>query len=161
MHSNIYEVSRQPIPESGYMTVDDLPMWFFSEIADYASEIAAERRSREIDWLNDGFYGLCTKNGDELVFNPGILGTFFLRKHSSFIESAAKLAGATYEAFIGGSGSDALAYTMFELRDAYDDRFGFYILDRDDGELKTLDSWLRSANLTRPWYVGGIIDYHW
>ena len=160
MHSNIYEVSKQPIPESGYMKVDDLPMWFFADTADYASEVPAERRSQEIDWLNDGFYGLCARNGDELVFDPGILGKIFLRKHSRF-EIAAKLAGATYEAFIGGSGSESLLYSLIDLKEAYDDGYGFYIYDRDEDELLTLDTWLRTANLTRHWFVGGIIDYHW
>ena len=143
------------------MKVDDLPMWFFADTADYASEVPAGRRSQEIDWLNDGFYGLCSRNGDELSFDPGILGTFFLRKHSRFVESAAKLAGATYEAFIGGSGNESLIYSLIDLKEAYDDGYGFYIYDRDEDELLTLDTWLRTANLTRHWFVGGIIDYHW
>lgn len=54
---------------------------------------------------------------------------------------------------------------MWQLKDAYEDQFGFYVKDSDDefncDELVTLTSFLRSAQPNTRYYIGGTLGYHY
>ena len=41
------------------------------------------------------------------------------------------------------------------LRDSYEDQRGIYIYSPETDSLVTLEHWLRSADLSRPFYIGG------
>ncbi|MBS5549066.1 MAG: DUF945 domain-containing protein [Oscillospiraceae bacterium] len=45
------------------------------------------------------------------------------------------------------------------LRDSYEDQRGIYIYSPETDSLVTLEYWLRNADLSRPFYIGGTIDY--
>ncbi len=160
MHSRIYELSDRPVPEDGRYSLSDVPEWFFSTIADYGDDIASGAREGEIRWLAESFHGLCVRDGDRLLFDPGTREKYFRPRYSQFLEHAGKLTGFPPEAFSGGEGNGELEYALFAVSDAYEDRYGFYVFDPASGELQTLHAWLRSADLTKPYYVGGIVDYH-
>ena len=88
------------------------------------------------------------------------LERYFRQAYSKFLAAAAQLTAYSYEAFCGKNGWRVLDHAVFELNDAYEDRYGFYVYDRDRSEFRTEDAWLREADLSAPWYVGGIVDYH-
>lgn len=46
------------------------------------------------------------------------------------------------------------------LQDSYEDQRGIYIYSPETDSLVTLEHWLRSADLSQPFYIGGTIDYH-
>ena len=45
-----------------------------------------------------------------------------------------------------------------KLNDCFNDKFSFYIYFQ--GELKTLDDWIRETDLSGSFYFGGTLDYH-
>ena len=47
---------------------------------------------------------------------------------------------------------------MYKLNDCFNDKFSFYIYFQ--GELKTLDDWIRETDLSGSFYFGGTLDYH-
>lgn len=161
MHSRIFEISDKPIQKAERFSFNDIPDWFFSSIADYAGDIDDEYRDSEIKWLAESFRGSCSRDGDKLTFEPETREKYFLLRYSRFMELAAKLTGYSYEAFSGEEGRFSLEHALFEVNDAYEDKFAFYVYDPRTCELETLHNWLRSTDLTVPHYVGGIIDYHW
>ena len=160
MHSRIFELSQSPVPEDDRYTYDCLPEWFYGQIADYSDDIPDENRSEEIRWFASSFAGACTCEGGKLTFAPDTVERYFRQAYSKFLAAAAQLTAYSYEAFCGKNGWRVLDHTVFELNDAYEDRYGFYVYDRDRSEFRTEDAWLREADLSAPWYVGGIVDYH-
>ena len=161
MHSRIFELSENPIPEDERFSQGDVPEWFLNSIADYTDDIPDDQRMSEIDWLVGMFHGLCTADGERLSFNPELKEQFFKPRYACFLEAAALLKECTYEAFWGGEGSRKLAHTLFLLNDAYEDKYGFYIYDPAEYELQTIHAWLRGADLSKKYFVGGILDFHW
>jgi hypothetical protein len=48
---------------------------------------------------------------------------------------------------------------MYNLKDAYDEKFGFYV-DGDEFSLDTFDTFIRYAEVGTKYYIGATIDYH-
>ena len=162
MHSRIFELSDKPVPADERFSFEDVPEWFFATVADYADDIlSAADRSEEIAWLVSTFHALCERDGDKLTLSPDTRKKFFRSRYSEFLEIAPRLAAYSYEAFCGETGSVAIETDLFRLKDAYDDQCGFYVYNRETCELHTLHFWLRRADLSKPYYVGGVIDYPW
>lgn len=136
---------------------DDIPEWFCGEIADYVDDLPESARQENIDWLVGSFHGICEKRGDQLVFH-GDARTYFADeyKYKKFVENLNKLRNVSLRSFVDPH-SD-LSYILFLLQSSYDNKYGFYIWS--DGDLATMDHWVRSADLTKTYYVGGIVDYH-
>lgn len=78
---------------------------------------------------------------------------------SAFLRFSKKIEHCTLEEFANGIEG------MFQLKDAYDDRFSFYVYsddEDDDGDnLDTFDSFIRGAEIGVKYYIGGTVDYHW
>jgi len=47
------------------------------------------------------------------------------------------------------------------LNDAFEDKFGFYIYDKEADQMVTLGTWIRFAETGQKYYFGGIVDYHY
>ena len=47
---------------------------------------------------------------------------------------------------------------MRTLKNAYEDKFGFYV--NADGETMSLDSFVRGCSAGEKYYIGATIDYH-
>ena len=161
MHSRIFELSSKPVELDERYNLESMPDSFFDTIADYGRDIEEEERNRDIDWFVSTFHGLATRTEDRITFDDEIREKFFQKAHTEFVAQAAKLAACTYEAFCGKDGHRELEYELFRLNDAYEDKYGFYAYDPESCDLQPLHAWLREADLTKPWYVGGVVDYHW
>ena len=161
MHSRIYELSEKPVRETERFGFTDVPEWFFSQIADYADDTNEVSRENEIQWFQSFFGDLCTVDGDKLTFDPDTVGKRLRKRYDIFLEKAEALKNHSYEAFCGKTGAPALELALFELNDAYEDRYGFYVYEPECCSLQTVYAWLRDADLSKPYYVGGIVDYHW
>jgi len=160
MHSRIFELSTKEVPEKDWVKIDDLPESFFGRISDWADEVEKEYRNSDINWLIQFFKGLGKREGDTISFQPDLKEQFFRTNYLKFVEAANRLAQCSYEEFAGIKISSQFRMAHYELKEAFDDEFGFYIYDHNNCELCTLDSWIRDADLTKKYYVGGIIDYH-
>lgn len=158
MHSRIFELSRSPIKASNRMTDSDIPDWFFTSVCDYA--VPSGQREQDIDWLTGYFHGLCSRDGIKLSFAPDIKEKCFRDSYEAFKSAASMLAETDYETFAGLKENTVFQLARLGISDSYEDRFGFYIYTPESETLQPLDTWLRSTDTSKPFYVGGTIDYH-
>lgn len=161
MHSRVFEISRSPIEIAQRLDPYELPEWFCSGIADYVDNTREEDREEELNWFTSRFGGHCKRSGNTVVFDPDTKKDYFQHDYAKFREAAAILAVCDYEDFCGSNPVSDFEMTIRQLKSSYEDQFGFYVYDRDNEELMTMDSWIRQTDLSGPLYVGGIVDYHW
>lgn len=161
MHSRIFELSTRPVDEDCRYYSDYVPDWFVNSIADYVQDInIPEEREEDIEWLASYFNGACMVNGDMLTFAENAKEKAFAEAFKEMKARAEKIAKADFDAFCGKRGLEELEMDMYHLSDAFSAKYGFYIYDFDTGSLRTIAAWLRDADISKPYYVGGIVDYH-
>lgn len=160
MHSRIFEISTEPIPQDEYMTDSyfDYDHWFFHDVADYVTD--DENRESSVKWLLDSLVvgdGLVTIDGDSFQLHEGFHAAYWSDRHRAFLEKANEMSGITAEQFAEG-GVSMLLYQAGEL---YEENFGFYAVTRDDNDgLITMDEFIRYAQVGVKYYIGGTVDYH-
>lgn len=159
MHSTVYELSDHPIAAEKFITSGYLPDWFFSSIADYATEMSGTERADSIATLAEHFGSLCTRRGNQISFSPQLKQTYFKESHRYFKEAAKALSKTDYDVFAGITPTTAFHLALNSITESYTDKYSFYIYE--DGKLSPLDNWLRSADISKPFYVGGTINYHY
>lgn len=159
MHSRIFEISRTPIDPEDYLKEYSIPDGFCGAIADYVDE-DTDRKS-DIEWLMQYLNGAATysEEDDSLSFQPKAMKKVFSAKYIAFRESLNDLSSVSEEVFFGESHDRDLSMMMYRLKEAYSNEFGFYIYSHDWG-LLTLDEWLRDADPSEKYYIGGTLDYH-
>ena len=160
MHSTIYELSEQPISKKRWTTIDSLPEWFFQTVADSAADTDEITRAVQIRCLEQHFGDLCARDGDQLRFVCDFKARYFRKSYPYFMAAVRALAKASYDMFSGIIPAPAFHAALSSVTESYADRFGFYVYDSDHAELFPLDAWLRTADLSMPHFVGGVIDYH-
>ena len=160
MHSNVYEVSATPIPSQRYARAGNLPDWFYEQICSYAENTDSIQRRQAIRELARFLGPLCTRKGDRLDFAPSLRDSFFRKGYVCFRAAAEVLAQTAYTVFSGSEKAPAFDLALSGLNDSYEDRYGIYIYMGTADTLEPLDRWLRYADLTRPVYIGGVVDYH-
>lgn len=162
MHSRIFELSTEPIPETERLDEDSVPEWFCMSVADYVDNIEDHQRIGEIEWFASQFGDACEKDPKTEVFTfaPSAKELFFKARYAAFKELGGKLAATTFDEFVSNRLDSEFGMNMYLFKQSCDDRFGFYVYDRDSSDLVTLDTWMRSIDTSCPYYVGGIVDYH-
>lgn len=159
MYNTIFEISDKPICK-GHSTLARLPEWFFQTIADSAVDMETEERTASMESLERRFGESCIRNDDQLTFAPDFKHTYFRDSYRFFRAAAAALAETEYDVFAGAVPSTAFELALQGIAESYADKFGAYVYDSDSGELSTLDNWLRSVDVTKPYYLGGTVSYH-
>lgn len=159
MHSRIFEISHTPIAPEEYLKEYSIPDWFCGAIADYVDE-DTDRKS-DIEWLLQYLKGAATYSEEDssLIFQPNAKKKAFSANYIAFRESLNALLSVSEEVFSGESHDQDLSMMMYRLKEAYSNEFGFYIYSHGWG-LRTLDEWLRDADLSKKYYIGGTLDYH-
>ena len=160
MHSTIYEFSEQPISKKRWTMVDSLPEWFFQTVADSAADTDDITRAVQIRCLEQHFGDLCIRDGDQLRFACDFKARYFRKSYPYFMAAVRALAKASYDMFSGIMPAPAFYAALNSVAESYADRFGFYVYDSDHAELFPLDAWLRTVDLSKPHFVGSVIDYH-
>ena len=158
MHSRIIQLSKEPLDEYEWIKESDYyESWFVGSIADYVSDIDEGDRERQMkSWLGDfGSRGLKYDEKD-MTLTVVDKGKYFEAKYSAFIDAAKKVQAATLEQF---SGYD-LDRMFYQMREAYEDKFGIYIDGGNETGLITMDEFMRYAKNGDVFYCGGIVDYH-
>lgn len=160
MHSRIFEISTDPIPQEEHMTENDFDYdhWFFHDVADYVTDDA--NRDSSVEWLFDSLTigdGLITVDGDSFILHEGYQAAYWGNRHQAFVQLAETLQGIAFEEF-AQSGVSVLLYQAEQL---HEQKFGLYVVARESGdELTTLDEFIRYAKAETRYYIGGTIDYH-
>lgn len=158
-HSRIFELSKCPIPADERYSSYDVPEWFV-DVSDYTTDIELPCRETEIKRFAESFAGLCAWEGEQITFQPCIREKWFSAPYKRFKEAAAVLSVCSFEDFCGIGSTKDMEQMLYQLKSAFEDKFGVYVYDVERAELCTLDVWLRDADLSTPYYVGGIVDYH-
>ena len=161
MHSTVYELSDHPIPKAKQITPGYLPDWFFWSICNYATTMADSERKESIQRLSKHLGNLCVCNGEQLTFSPNLKQMYFLESHHYFQVAALALAKADYESFAGIKPAPALGLALNGILESYEDKNGYYIYSHKNGELMSLDHWLRVTDLSKSFYFGGTIEYYY
>lgn len=159
MHNTVYEISEKPIVKRS-STLARLPEWFFQTVADSAVDMEAKERMDSMESLERRFGESCIRNDDQLTFAPDFKHTYFRDSYRFFRAAATALAETEYDVFAGVAYSTAFELALQGIAESYADKFDAYVYDPDSGELSTLDSWLRSVDVTKPYYLGGAVSYH-
>lgn len=159
MHNTVYEISDKPIPQKDWATVCSLPEWFFQTVCDSATDMAPFERDAGIQSLVRQLDS-CTWDGKKLSLPPDLKEKYFRNEYTYFLAAAEALKETSYAEFSGITPAAAFDLALQGLSESYEDKFGPYVLAREDGTLSTFDSWLRRADTTKPLYFGGLINYH-
>ena len=160
MHSRIFEISNHPIEKDERLTEYGVPEWFCHSVADYVDTVSETNREDDLNWLLSQFAGNCERVDDKLTFVARTQEDYFRDNVTKFREALAILMALDLETFSGKKYSASLGESMYTVQSRYDDKFGFYVYDRDCEELMTLDNWVRHMDVTKTYYVGGVVDYH-
>ena len=152
MHSRIFQVSMEPISKKDYIVEAEYwDHWFTREIADYVN--GDTDRDSDVEWLKGCCNGLVfgkDNNGEYFVVENKEM--YFKNKFDRFMEALNKIKDCTLEDFAKGF------YDMWTLKDAYEDKFGFYV--NVDGDTMNFDDFMRGCAKGEKYYIGGTIDYH-
>lgn len=151
MHSRIFQVSLEPIEKEDYIEESTYwDHWFVGEIADY---VVDSDRNEDIDWLKDCCNGLTFGTDDNgkyfIVRNKE---EYFKKKFKRFKNAVDTIKSCTLEEFTKE------IFAVWELKNAYEERFGFYV--DADGELLNFDNFIRLCIVNEKYYIGGTLDYH-
>jgi len=159
MHSRVIEISAKPLDPEDYLGESSIPEWFCGAIADYVDE--ETDRASDISWLLQQFQGTATYSEEDnsLCFDANAKRSFFAADYIRFRECLKELLSLTEEEFSGESRHRDLGMMMFHLKEAYSDKFGFYIYS-EEHDLQTLPDWMRMIDLSQKYYIGGTLDYH-
>lgn len=147
MHSRIIQLTKNKsdyfIKESDYYD-----HWFTHSIADYVCD--GTDTNEDIEWLLSSCNGALRRGKDKIIVVDKTL--YFKNNYKGFVENLKKLQNLTFEDFCNRFDG------MYALNDCYEDKFGFYI--EDNGELHTLDKFMRHVKNGDEFYIGGTLDYH-
>ena len=158
MHSRICQIETPPVTEDDALSLswnlDDIK----PEIADYVDEDPTPNGT--IAWLKENLTARCgdtiTILEDGFILHEGFREAYFQRSYEKFQEYLRKIENCSLADFAAGE----IGSAMFELRDAYNCRFGDYVWSKD-GYLETRDEFMRHAKPEVRYYFGGTLDYHW
>lgn len=151
MHSRIFQVSLEPIAQEDYIEEALYwDHWFLNSVADYVTD---SNRDEDIDWLKDCEEGLtfgADDNGEYFIVNSK--EQYFEKKFKRFKNAVDSIKSCTLEEFTKD------IFTVWELKNAYEDKFGFYVdLNYD---VLSFDSFIRACTTDVKYYLGGTLDYH-
>ena len=158
MHSRICQIETHPVTEDDALNIgwdlEDIK----PEIADYVDEDPTPAGT--IAWLKENLTARCgdtiTILEDGFILHDGFREAYLRRSYEKFQKYLRKLENCSFADFAAGE----IGGAMFELRDAYNCRFGDYVWS-EDGYLETRDEFMRHAEPEVRYYFGGTLDYHW
>ena len=160
MHCNIYEISKKPIHDDERLREYELPDWFVGTIAEYIEgELTDEQREQALSAFASRFRSSIERSGDEICFKPDVKESYFYSSHGEFRAMASVLTTCDVEWFSGHKHSPRFSDAYRNLTTLYENKFSYYVYDRDYSELLTLDAWVREMDTDTPYFFGAVLDY--
>lgn len=155
MHSRIIQLEKEPVEYNDRIESRNIPDWFGYAVADYTADNCD--REGDIQWLfNTKFGAVATRSGEKVIFKDDF-SEFFKKDYEEFTAVAKRLSESSFEDFAKGR---PLEVDMGLLKEAFNDKYGFYIYSDDN--LHTLNHFLRyDAQPNEVYYLGGVVDYHY
>lgn len=153
-HSRIFQVSSEPISKEEYIGSYsyDYDHWFIVDIADYVSDECD--RSEDIEKLKHHIRGgQFGADDDGEYFIVISKEQYFEGKFEYFKNALDRLKECTLKDFVEGCPN------IYLLQSLYNDKFHYYI--EYDGDMMTIDTFIRCCTLNKKYYIGGTVDYHY
>ena len=154
MHSRIFQVSKErnaePISESRY---ED---YFIPSIADYVVNVADVED--EYKWLTSVNKGLKVETKDGVTTLTIVSKKeYFEKSFNEFKEYLKTVNEYSIDEFI-----DSKNWLVFyNLRNSYDEKYGFYIDDNDEYfGIATFNEFMRNVDDGDVFYLSTVFDYH-
>lgn len=160
MHNFIFEAAEAPVPQSAILTAESVPSWFQEERTDAVSDVSDTLRDDAIHNFVKCFDGSCTRQGDALSFDASAKREYFGKSYDRFRAAAEKLCAVSLPAFCGDENYQSCADLVYQLQTMFDADDATYIYLRKSGDIQTMDYWVRTSDLSRPFFIGGVVDYH-
>lgn len=133
-----------------------IPEWFTESVADYVDDIREDALEEEYEWLMTTNFGkVSSRDGNKITIGIDT-GSFFDEDFEKFQKAAGDLSKISFDEFVAGG--RVLDYAFYRLKEAYNDKFEFYVWH--DDELYTMQSWMRLAKPLATYHLGGVVDYH-
>lgn len=154
MFNAIYQVSLEPIPDDEYITESDFwDSWFLERVAEHVN--GDVDRNKEIDILKSSLESAGLSFGEDehgawLIVNSK--AEYFKAAFEKFKKQLEILSNFSLEDFSSVSSLD-----MYYLNKYYDDKQSVYI--SADGEMMTLDTFIRRGLVGEKYYIGGVVGY--
>ena len=158
MHSRIYQISINPIHKYDYIDESNYyDHWFTNSVADYVN--GDTDRADDIEWLkscydNSGLSFGADENGEYFIVEDKT--KYFADKLETFQANLKELSAITLDDFA----ISKYDMQMYRLKEAYEDKYGFYVDDDGGWGMNTLDACIRYSENGTKYYIGATIDYH-
>lgn len=160
MHYNIYEISRKPVPDDEKLNEYKLPDGFVGIIAEYIEgELTGDRKELALADFAARFGRSCERSGDEIRFASNAPESYFCSSYGEFCAMASILETCDLKWFSGQKHTPRFSEAYRNLTSLYENRFYYYVYDRDYDDLKTLDAWVREMDTDTPYFFGAVLDY--
>ena len=164
MHSKIIEIVEglnKPLFKKNWATETSIPEYFVGEIADYADDVGDDIVEDVKASFVKSFGEHCARDGNWITFDVEAKKANAERRYQEFIEKAKLLSTLTLDEFCGITKTLDVEHTVWELNDAFEDKYSTYIFDSTYGEMLPLHKWLRQMRPGECYFMGGVIDYNW
>lgn len=162
MHSNIIQVSPNPIAKEDYITELDFTSDFVPRIGDYVCKVAPEELPQIAKniFAGDDIFDFCKEKGTVTIKDKK---RYFEKKYNMFKTLLKEIvAEVTLKSFSGYPDEDnGLHYKWYLCNQSYDATYEFYICETREDCPVTLDEWMRSVEDGDTFYIGGALDYHY
>ena len=153
MHSRIFQISKKPVTD--YMSEDRYYDGFVGSIADYIDSLSEEDQMESIECLKAVLGDSVRIDIENKCMTIVSKKKYFERKYERFLNMAADVSKMSFEDFCSFNGD----VKMYSLMYDFDDKYGYYIDDYDNG-WRTIDSFMREVKNREKFYFGIVTDYH-
>lgn len=162
MHSFIIQLQKEPVNRGEYIVSCEYEEhWFTRLVADYTYDFSFPRDAiavflKRLGGAEKYTEQFADRNGFGVIFKEGFRKAYFDEQYVKLRAAIQKLSdAATVDSFRQGS----LTWLMCDLRRSYDDKHGIYV--ESDGDLITLNHFVRDVLENTCYYFGGVVGYHY
>lgn len=163
MHSNIYQISKDPIKKDDFIDESRYYDGFVGSIADYVHPLTDKERIPAFEMLKSCLGGSAKFEGEKFTIVDK--EAYFRSKYEAWKNCLQRLGDCSFEQFISppyeGRGLDSMGMLHYQCEELYNDKYSIYM--DDNGEYygnRTLDEFMREAQNNETYYLGAVTDYH-
>lgn len=158
---NIYQISQDRIPQEDWITEQNFYMSaFLGEVADKITDVTRKERleaiSRLNEWLEEQGLGSIEKN--VLMLNADMLNTPYYRERYQNFQTAVTALhdNVSFQRYL--EDLDGIRNMIFEIENHLIQQQDHYVCWDSDNPMP-LDEFLRTAEVGKPYYIGGVCSF--
>lgn len=159
MHNYIYQISEKRPQKGEWVTSEYLWKYpDFLSVADSVDDVLERAHviGRFGSWLAQNHLG--TMSGDCFILAPEAAERYFAGRFAAFQQAMSALQALNENQFLH---EHCLIQNLInDLGRIFTDKLNAYVLLDDIEEAVPMDEFMRSAKAGIPYYIGGVLDYH-